>query len=77
MITVEAKDKLIIPATLRVDFTDGSHRDYRLPAESFIRQAATTVTTEAGKTVAQVTLDPDHKLPDEDRTDNVWKARTH
>lgn len=76
VITVEARDKLVIPATLRVDFTDGSHRDYRLPAESFIRQAATTVTTEPGKTVADVILDPDSKLPDEDRGNNAWKAVT-
>ena len=74
-ITIETKDKLVLPATLRVDFADGSHRDYRLPAESFIRQATTTVTTEPGKTVTQVRLDPDNKLPDKDRTDNVWKAK--
>lgn len=73
-ITIAAKDKLILPATLRVDFSDGSHRDYRLPAESFIRHDTTAVTTEAGKTVTEVHLDPDHKLPDSDRANNDWKA---
>lgn len=74
-ITVGSHDKLIMPATLRVAFTDGSHEDYRLPAESWIRNSATSVTIPAGRTVASATIDPDHKLPDKERFNNSMKAR--
>ncbi len=69
-ITVASHDRLILPATLRVEFADGTHRDYRLPAESFIRQAETRVTVEPGKTVIAATVDPDHRIPDKDRSNN-------
>jgi hypothetical protein len=69
-ITVSSRDKLVMPATLRVEFSDGSHRDYRLPAESWIRQPAAIVTVEPGKTVTAATIDPDHRVPDKDRSNN-------
>ena len=74
-ITVGAHDKLIMPATLRVDFNDGSHRDYRLEADSWVRQPATVITVEPGKTVTGATIDPDHVLPDKERGNNSLKAR--
>ncbi len=70
-ITVASRDKLVMPITLRVDFRDGTHRDYRLPAESWIRQPTTTITVESGKVVTRATLDPDHHIPDRDRS-NDW-----
>jgi hypothetical protein len=73
-ITVTSKDKLIMPVTLRVDFADGTHRDYRLPAESWIRQPFTTITVEPGKVVTRATLDPDHRIPDRDRTNDTMAA---
>lgn len=73
-ITVSSHDKLVMPVVLRVDFADGSHRDYTLPAESWIRQNATTVFVEPDKKVVQATLDPDHKIPDINRDNNVLKA---
>lgn len=69
-ITVKSLDRLILPVTLRVEFTDGTHRDYRLPAESFIRQAETRVVVEPGKAVIAASLDPDHRIPDKDRSNN-------
>ncbi|WDF70919.1 M1 family metallopeptidase [Novosphingobium sp. KACC 22771] len=69
-ITVASHDKLIMPVTLRVEFRDGTQRDYRLPAESWIRQPRTTITIEPGKVVARATLDPDHHTPDRDRSNN-------
>jgi hypothetical protein len=73
-ITVGSHDKLVMPATLRVDYADGSHEDIRLPAESWIRNAATSVTIPAGKVVAGATVDPDHKLPDKNRFNDSRKA---
>ena len=64
-----------MPATLRVAFKDGSHEDIRLPAESWIRNASTSVTIPAGKAVASATIDPDHKLPDKNRFNDSAKPR--
>jgi hypothetical protein len=74
-ISVGSHDKLVMPATLRVDFADGSHEDIRLPAESWIRNVSTSVTVPAGKTVARATIDPDHKLPDKDRFNDSARGR--
>jgi hypothetical protein len=73
-ITVGSHDKLVLPATLRVEFADGGHQDFRLPAESWIRNTSTSVTIPAGKAVAGATVDPDHKLPDKNRSNDSAKA---
>ena len=69
-VTVENRDPLVMPVTLRVDYADGSHADLRLPAESWIRQTSTVVPIPAGKRVVAATADPDHALPDHDRSNN-------
>ncbi len=71
LVTVEARDKLVMPVTLRVAFADGTSKDIRLPAETWIRQAATAVPVGGTSKVVSATLDPDHKLPDKDRSNNV------
>lgn len=74
-IAVAALDKLILPATLRVAYRDGSRRDIRLPAETWIRHAASVVTLRGGPAIASVTLDPDHAIPDKDRANNVFRMK--
>ena len=74
-ITVGSHDKLVLPATLRVAYADGSHEDFRLPAESWIRSASTSVTIPADKTVSGATIDPDHKLPDRNRANDSRKVQ--
>jgi hypothetical protein len=59
-----------MPATLRVTYADGRTSDVALPAETWIRQAATDVAVPRGN-VVRAELDPDHKLPDRDRSNNV------
>lgn len=70
LVRVEARDKLVMPVTLRVNYADGRTTDVRLPAETWIRQASTAVPVPAGQ-VTKAELDPDHKLPDRDRANNV------
>jgi hypothetical protein len=74
MITVASRDKLVLPATLRVDYADGTREDIRLPAESWIRNASTNAIIPAGKTVLAATIDPDHQLPDKNRFNDIRKA---
>ena len=74
LVTVENRDPLVMPVTLRVDYADGSHADLRLPAESWIRETSTVVPIAAGKRVVAATADPDHALPDRDRSNNRLTA---
>ena len=69
-VRVEARDKLVMPVTLRLTYADGHVIDMRLPAETWIRQAATTLSVPAGRLV-RAELDPDHRVPDRDRGNNV------
>ena len=71
LVTVEARDKLVMPVTLRVTFADGTSRDVKLPAETWIRQASTDVPVIGNAPVVSAVLDPDHKIPDGDRSNNA------
>ncbi|WP_244650466.1 hypothetical protein [Sphingomonas sp. CFBP 13706] len=62
-----------MPVTLRVTYADGRKTDLRLPAETWIRQSATVIPVARGR-VTRAELDPDHRLPDRDRTNNVARA---
>ena len=74
LVRVQARDKLVMPATLRVTYAGGRTTDLKLPAETFIRQPTTLIPVPAGQ-VVRAELDPDHHLPDRDRTDDVAIAR--
>jgi len=75
LVTVAAKDKLVMPATLRVIFADGSSKDLRLPAETWIRQAATAVPVGGTSRVVSAVIDPDHRIPDKDRGNNSYSPK--
>ncbi len=70
LVTVQSLDKLVMPVTLRVRFADGSSRDVRLPAETWIRGAATNIPVVNDSPVISAELDPEHKIPDRDRSNN-------
>jgi hypothetical protein len=74
-VTVASLDKMVMPVTLRVTFADGTKRDIRLPAETWIRQASTQVPVVSASPVVRAELDPDHKLPDRDRSNDDFAAR--
>jgi len=74
LVTLQSRQKLVMPATLRIDFADGSHLDQRVPVEAWIQQAQPQVRVPSTQKVLHVTLDPEHKLPDADRGDNQIDA---
>jgi hypothetical protein len=71
LVKVEARDRLVMPATLRVTYVDGTVSDIRLPAETWIRQTVTAVPVNGRSAIVRVELDPDHRLPDRDRSNNL------
>jgi hypothetical protein len=72
MVNLVSKRKLVMPATLRVDFTDGSHRDLRVPVEAWRQSGTPKITLDTDKRIAKLELDPEHKLPDADRSNNSY-----
>lgn len=71
LVTVENRDPMVMPVTLRITFADGTKRDIALPAETWIRKASNDVYVAGSQRVVRAELDPDHKLPDRDRSNNV------
>ena len=68
-IALESRDQLVMPAVLAVTYTDGHTTGIRLPVETWMR-AKPVIAVPAGR-IASVTLDPDHLLPDRDRSNNT------
>jgi hypothetical protein len=75
LVTVQSLDKMVMPVILRVTFADGTSRDVRLPAETWIRRASTRVPVVSSSPVVRTVLDPDHKVPDKDRSNNDFAVR--
>jgi hypothetical protein len=74
VITVANLDPLVLPAIVRVQFADGSSQNLRLPAQTWIQQSIATLQLRSHQPVTVVTIDPDHLLPDHDRSNNTWRA---
>jgi hypothetical protein len=72
-VTLANHDRLVLPAVLDVSMQDGSHQRVTVPVEAWMKgdDASFDIPTNSG--VVLVTLDPDHKLPDRDRSNNVFK----
>jgi hypothetical protein len=64
---------LILPATLEVAYQDGTTARIRIPAEAWLSKGTGTFVFREGKPVATITVDLDHVLPDDDRSNNVLK----
>ncbi|MDB5429136.1 MAG: putative aminopeptidase precursor, partial [Caulobacter sp.] len=69
-VTVTNRGQLVLPATLRVTYADGSKSDIRVPVETWLQNASHVFTLDGGKAITDVTIDPDHRLPDADRSNN-------
>jgi hypothetical protein len=67
---IAALAPLLMPTTLELRFADGSTQRMTLPVEAFYKSATAAFDLPTSKQVTQVTIDPDHKLPDADRSNN-------
>ncbi|MGH9420326.1 MAG: M1 family metallopeptidase, partial [Thermoanaerobaculia bacterium] len=77
IITVYDKRDMVMPVIAKVDFTDSTSETVTAPAEVWFggsRRASVSVTLR-GRTITSVTLDPDNRFQDVDRTNNVWPAK--
>ena len=70
LVTVANLDRMAMPATLLVNYADGSSARVRVPVETWMQHTRYDVAVPGGKRIASATIDPDHALPDDDR-DNM------
>ncbi|HEY0339215.1 MAG TPA: M1 family aminopeptidase, partial [Steroidobacteraceae bacterium] len=75
LVTFENLDPMVLPASVEIAFEDGSHQRIRLPAETWILKSVVTLPIDSTQAVVTVTVDPDHVLPDKDRTNNVLSVK--
>jgi hypothetical protein len=66
----------VLPIHARFSFSDGSTANFDYPAEVWSTNTTRYLRSYAftGKTVSRIELDPDHRLPDVNRANNVWTA---
>jgi hypothetical protein len=69
-VTVVNKGQLVLPATLRITYKSGQKTDIRAPVETWMQSGTHTFSLPGGGPIADVTIDPDHRLPDGDRSNN-------
>ena len=73
-VTVANLDPLVLPTTLRVSYEDGSHQDVRVPVETWQQHREYVVRVAGTRKVVTATLDPDHALPEADRSNDQLRV---
>jgi hypothetical protein len=72
VVTLESRGTMVMPTTLDIRYADGDVAQVRLPVEMWNLGDTFLWRSDAGRRVVAVTVDPDHRLPDIDRTNNGW-----
>jgi hypothetical protein len=73
LVTIVNHGQLVLPATVEIDFQDGGKTRVKIPVETWMSKAVYTLPLESKQRIVSVTIDPDHLLPDDDRSNNVFK----
>ena len=73
LVTIANLGQLALPSSVQVNFQDGSKTRRILPVETWLSKSAFTFTLNTTQPVVSVVLDPDHLLPDNDRSNDAIK----
>ncbi len=77
-VTLTNLDRMVMPATLELEWKDGSKQRISLPVETWMQSGTRELhfaPGPGGQKLSAVTLDPDKVLPDVNRENNSWKAK--
>jgi aminopeptidase N len=74
LITIENKDKMALPVTVKVTEENGQSQTINLPVNVWQRDIDWTFKYNSTSKITSVELDPNGELPDVDRKNNTWKA---
>jgi hypothetical protein len=75
LVTVENRDQLVLPSILQVTYADGSSTRLSVPVETWMQHRSYVVRVDGTKAVRSATIDPDQRVPDEDRSNNTFTMR--
>jgi len=75
IITIECREKMPMPVTLEVKEAGGTTRRLQLPVEVWQHGASFKFQYLTTDSLAEVTIDPDQRLPDANRNNNTWKPQ--
>ena len=70
--TLSNRGQLVLPTPVEVTFTDGSKTRFTVPVEAWLTKGTYAWHGEGKIPVQKVLVDPDHKLPDDDRGNNAF-----
>lgn len=73
VVTIENRGKMIMPAILKITQDNGKSEQFQLPVEIWQRGGKWTFHYPSTGKITSLVLDPDHLLPDINRTNNEWK----
>jgi len=73
-ITVANLQKMAMPFTLEIVLKDGSKQTLQLPVETWMQSDTHKIHLPTTQPVTSVIIDPENKLPDSNRMNNVWKG---
>jgi len=71
--TIEQNGQLVMPVWIEIDYEDGTSDKVKLPAETWMQKATYAMPINSTKKIASVTLDPEHRIPDSNRENNIAK----
>lgn len=69
-LVVANKNKMAMPFNVQVKMKDGTTQSFHLPVETWIQNKVTTLYLPVTGSPVSVIIDPDHAIPDIDRTNN-------
>lgn len=72
LITIENNGKMIMPALVKVEQSNGKKETIKLPVEIWQRGGTWTFIYPSTSKISKVILDPENVLPDVDRKNNTW-----
>jgi hypothetical protein len=72
LITIENMGKMALPVTLKINEQNGSTSLVKLPVEIWQRGAKWTFKYNSASKISSIVIDPDRRLPDVDRSNNVY-----
>ncbi len=71
VVTIANLDRLVMPATVEIAFRNGTRTRMKLPVETWVQKGEAQIRLDSTQPVSSVTIDPDHVLPDKDRSNNT------
>jgi len=74
LITVENLGEIALPVTLKITEQNGNTQQIKLPVEVWQRDEQWTFKYNSTSPITSIVLDPNNELPDENRSNNIWKG---